>query len=334
MIREVSLSGFKSFVDETLSLNRLTLLTGLNSAGKSSVIQALRMLEKAVKNENNILLPGHGSRDEIKNPFVKDSLSLAVGDDKNNEFSATFSPQGDTKITGGKIQFPEIIYVSARRFGPQTSIPIYNDSSKLDRIGENGENVLQCIEMFENSELDECLHHENSEGDTLGFNIRGWLSVISPHIEFKTVLDKMADSSYATFDGHRANNVGFGLSYTLPVITALLIGTIIQNSLVVIENPEAHLHPKGQTEMARLIALCVKAGAQIIVETHSDHLFDGIRIAARQYKMAKDIQIYWFELDEDKNTKVYSPLLSDDGRIDEWPAGFFDQFEINSSQLI
>jgi predicted ATPase len=118
------------------------------------------------------------------------------------------------------------------------------------------------------------------------------------------------------------------------VITALLVGTILPNSLVIIENPEAHLHPKGQTEIARLIALCTQVGAQVIVETHSDHLFDGIRIAAKQYKMAQDVQIYWFELDKNKNTMVYSPVLSNDGRIDQWPEGFFDQFEINSSQLI
>jgi len=74
---------------------------------------------------------------------------------------------------------------------------------------------------------------------------------------------------------------GFGLSYTLPVITALLVGTLIPNSLVIIENPEAHLHPRGQTEIARLIALCAQVGTQIIIETHSDHLFDGIRIAAK-----------------------------------------------------
>jgi predicted ATPase len=128
--------------------------------------------------------------------------------------------------------------------------------------------------------------------------------------------------------------VGFGLSYTLPVITALLVSTIVPGSLVIIENPEAHLHPRGQTEMARLISLCVQAGAQIIIETHSDHLFDGIRIAAKRYKMADTIQIHWFELDENKNTEVYSPVLSNDGRINEWPKGFFDQFEINSSELL
>jgi predicted ATPase len=334
MITNVSLTGFKSFVNTTLDLNKLTLLTGLNSTGKSSVIQALRMLEKAARGESNILLAGHGSVEEIKNPFEKKSVSLAVADDKNDEFSLTFFLSGDKEISGGKFKFPEIIYVSAGRFGPQTSIPIYNDISKRDKMGENGENVLQCIEMFENSEIDERLRHENAEGDTLGYNIRGWLSVISPQVEFKTHVDRITDSSHAMFDGHRANNVGFGLSYTLPVITALLVGTIIPNSLVIIENPEAHLHPKGQTEMARLISLCTQVGEQVIVETHSDHLFDGVRIVARQHRIAEDIQIYWFELDKDKNTQVYSPILSNDGRIDEWPQGFFDQFEINSSRLI
>jgi predicted ATPase len=169
----------------------------------------------------------------------------------------------------------------------------------------------------------------------LEYNIKGWLSVISPNVEFKYELNKTSDSSYSTFDEHRATNVGFGLSYTLPVITALLVGTLIPNSLVIIENPEAHLHPRGQTEIAKLISLCAQVGTQIIIETHSDHLFDGIRIAAKETPgFAKQVQIHWFELDKDKNTEVYSPTLYDDGRIDEWPKGFFDQFEINASKLL
>lgn len=332
MIKEISMKGFKSFVDTTLKLNNLTLLTGLNSSGKSSVIQALRMLGKAAGGDQNILLPGHGSAEELKNTFA-DNIRLEVINSRGKSMRLTI-PSVTASNFDEDFEFPELIYVSAYRFGPRTFIPIYNENSVRGKLGENGENVLQCIEQNENVILDERLRHENSEGDTLGFNIRGWLSVISPNVRFVGHLETMTDSSYATFDGHRANNVGFGLSYTLPVITALLIGTLIPNSLVIIENPEAHLHPKGQTEMARLIALCVQAGAQIIVETHSDHLFDGIRIAVKTHKMADDIQLYWFELDKDKNTCVYSPLLGNDGRIDEWPQGFFDQFEINSSQLI
>jgi predicted ATPase len=332
VIKEISIEGFKSFVNTTLNLNKLTLLTGLNSSVKSSVIQALRMLERASKTGGSFLLPGHGSIEELKNTFAE-QISLEAVNDQDKLLSLAVSSAG-VFARKQSFDFPGVIYISASRFGPRTSIPIYNDSSARGKLGENGENVLQCIEQHENTVLDERLRHPNSEGDTLGYNIRGWLSVISPNVEFVGRLERITDSSYATFDGHRASNVGFGLSYTLPVITALLVGTVIPDSLVIVENPEAHLHPKGQTEMARLIALCSQVGAQIIVETHSDHLFDGIRIAARQYKMANEIQIYWFELDKNKNTLVYSPALTNDGRIDEWPEGFFDQFEINSSQLI
>jgi predicted ATPase len=319
----------------SLELNKLILLTGLNSSGKSSVIQALHMLEKAIHNETNVLLDGHGSIEELKNKYVKEDLSIGVMDEHNHLFSITLPLSSSMKTENtANFDFPELIYISANRFGPRTSIPIYNDSLKKSRIGENGENLLQCIEQLEDELLDERLKHENSEGDTLKYNIRGWLSVISPNVEFLPHINKMSDSSYSTFDEHRATNVGFGLSYALPVITALLIGTTIPNSLVIIENPEAHLHPKGQTEIAKLIALCSQVGAQIIIETHSDHLFDGIRIAAKEMDLAKDVQIHWFELNKQKNTEVYSPILSNDGRINEWPKGFFDQFEINSSKLI
>lgn len=67
-----------------------------------------------------------------------------------------------------------------------------------------------------------------------------------------------------------------------------ILGTIKRNTLVILENPEAHLHPRGQTEMGKLIASVAHSGCQVIVETHSDHLFDGIRIYA---KIMKDLRI-------------------------------------------
>jgi len=335
MISSISLVGFKSFLHRELNLNKLTLLTGLNSSGKSSIIQALLMLEKAANIEDSILLEGHGSVEEIKNNYYKDEIIIGVTH-PNGRYSISIPVEGDyTDHDLPTDDFPEIIYVSAHRFGPKTMIPIFNDTDKKYKIGPNGENVFQCIDFFSDHILDSKLKHENSEGDTLLFNIRGWLSVIAPNVEFRHHLNKIIDSSHSTFDEHRATNVGFGLSYTLPVITALLVGTIIPNSLVIIENPEAHLHPRGQTEIARLISLCAQVGTQIIIETHSDHLFDGIRIAAKNASgFANDVQIHWFELDKEKNTEVYSPTLYDDGRIDEWPKGFFDQFEINASNLL
>ncbi len=336
MLKTISLRGFKSFVEADLNLNRLTVLTGLNSSGKSSVIQALLMFEKAVRRERSILLEGHGTKDELKNKYVEDSMTLRVVHetgkgswiDFDNEFVHIKNP---TIIR----EFPKITYISANRQGPQTSIPIYSDTHRKTKIGATGDNLLQYIELMGGKELDERLKHENSEGLSLEFNIKGWLSVISPNVNFEYKVNKISDNSYATFDNHRAMNVGFGLSYSLPVIVALLAGTITQNSLVIIENPEAHLHPRGQTEMAKLICLCAQVGAQVIIETHSDHIFDGIRIFAKQYdNFAENVQIHWFELNKNKNTEVYSPTLDDNGRLDEWPKGLFDQFRINASKLL
>lgn len=339
MISEITLVGFKSFLHRQLKLSQLTVLTGLNSSGKSSVIQALLMLEKAHHKESSILLDGHGSVEEIKNTYFNQELVLSV----RNEFDIGFltkialanPAEPYTCLYREEFPFPEIIYISANRFGPKTSVPIYNDSYKRNRIGPNGENLFQFIESFADDTLSPTLIHEKSEGDTVLFNIRGWLSAISPNVKFKYSIDKNSDTSYSTFNDHRATNVGFGLSYSLSVIASLLIGTLIPNSLVIIENPEAHLHPKGQSEIAKLIALCTQVGTQVIIETHSDHLFDGVRIAAKRTKgFADTVQLHWFELDENQNTEVHSPILNDDGGLDEWPKGLFDQFEINASKLV
>lgn len=327
MIKQIELHGFKSFVLDTLYLGNLTLLTGLNSSGKSSVIQALLLTEKAI-NQEAIYLDGHGSIHELQNPY-----------ETTIEIVTTFTDESAITIkdgmvsTIGKPTFPSLIYISADRFGPETSVAVHVGNNKL---GAKGQNIFKCIDFYADVELPNLLRHEKSEGDTFLFNLRAWLGVISPNVKFEHKIQPMSDSSYGTFNGHRAKNVGFGLSYTLPVITALLLGAITPNSLVVIENPEAHLHPRGQTEMARLISLCVEAGVQVVVETHSDHLFDGVRIHAKknQDNFHEKVAIYWFELDKNNNTEVYEVQLDKDGRIDEWPAGMFDQFEVNASKLL
>ena len=60
MLKELHLQAFKSFTDEHIDLNSLTVLTGLNSSGKSSVIQALRMVDRYYRRHKSIL-PGYGS---------------------------------------------------------------------------------------------------------------------------------------------------------------------------------------------------------------------------------------------------------------------------------
>lgn len=326
MINQLIIKGFKSFVDNSINFNQLNVLTGLNSSGKSTIIQALQILYKYSRHFENPLIEGHGDYKELQNPFS--SLPFSINARYCEDHMICYSPLTENNIYAD--DFPDLIVISADRYGPLVSIPLLSDCE----LGPKGENVIKCIEMHENDILDELVIHPCSEGDTFLYNLRAWLGTISPGVQFDyNIIDK-ADTSFSLFNGYRAKNVGFGLSYTLPIIVALFLGTIKKNTLVILENPEAHLHPRGQTEMGKLIASVAHSGCQVVVETHSDHLFDGIRIYAKNNKgFADKVFTHWFEQDKGISN-VTSIKMDNYGRIKEWPEGMFDQFEINASDLL
>lgn len=330
MINKLELNGFKSFICDEIQFKELTIFSGLNSSGKSSVIQAIQLLERVIETKK-VYLPGHGDITESRNPFVNKNISIKCS--LSNEEFLEFDEAGISNLSN-PFSLPEIIYIAADRMGPESSVAIDPTSIKL---GKRGENIFNCIEYFADYEIPAFVKHEKSQGDTFQFNLESWLSIISPNTAFKSHVERKSDSSYGTFNGYRAKNVGFGLSYSLPVITALLLGTLNPSkTLVILENPEAHLHPRGQTEMARLICLCAKAGLQILIETHSDHLFDGIRLFAKEDKedFHDKVLMYWFELDSERNTEISVVNFDQNGRVNNWPSGMFDQFSINSSKLL
>lgn len=287
MINQLIIKGFKSFVDKSINFNQLNVLTGLNSSGKSTVIQALQILSKYSRHFENPLIEGHGDYKELQNPFS--SLPFSINAKYGEHGIICYSPQKENNIHTE--EFPDLIIISADRYGPLVSIPLLSDCE----LGSKGENVIKCIQVHENDILDKLITHPNSEGDTFLYNLRAWLGTITPGVQFNYDIIDKADTSFSLFNGYRAKNVGFGLSYTLPIIVALFLGTIKKNTLVILENPEAHLHPRGQTEMGKLIASVAHSGCQVIVETHSDHLFDGIRIYAKNNEGFADKTLtHWF----------------------------------------
>ncbi|OUD13934.1 AAA family ATPase [Thioflexithrix psekupsensis] len=331
MINHLELDGFKSFVLDNIEFGTLTLLTGLNSCGKSSVIQALLMLEKMAK-QQEYLLDGHGDIQELKNPYCQ-YMEVTAETTEGCVFKIPLSEPNNNPR-----DFPKLIYISADRFGSELFLPIFSGNN-FD-LGRKGENIFKCID--ENSELilPESMQHPFSKGETFGHNVEAWLKLVSPNVKFNYQLQRLSDSSFATFNGFRAKNVGFGLSYTLPVIVTLLLASVKPNCMIMIENPEAHLHPRGQTEIAKLIALSAEAAkeinTQILIETHSDHLFDAIRIYAKNSKkdFHKLLRVYWFELNNQSNTEIEKINIDENGRMDNCPQGFFDQFEINARKLL
>ena len=134
----------------------------------------------------------------------------------------------------------------------------------------------------------------------------------------------------------RPENTGFGLTYVLPVVTAVLSAR--PGDLLLIENPESHLHPAGQSLVAKLISLAAQNDVQIILETHSDHFLNGVRTSVKAKDISSDnVCIYFLSRDPESSEHVANIeeiRVQDTGSIDYWPHGFFDEWDKSLDELI
>ena len=137
---------------------------------------------------------------------------------------------------------------------------------------------------------------------------------------------------FDTGSWRRPANIGYGLTYAFPILVSLLAADAGQ--IVVIDSPEAHLHPSAQSQMGRLLAHFAAAGVQVLVETHSDHLLNGVRLAVKDQIIAHtDLEIHFFAGATRDTHGVVSPTIDRAGRINDWPKGFFDQSDNDLSVL-
>jgi len=354
MLKSIDIKALKSFKSKTVSLNALTLLSGLNNSGKSTIVQSIRMFGRASKGLSP-LLGGLGDVYELRSKLSaqNESIQVQVEFDSGEFSTLKLSNNG---ICETPTRCPEILYVGADRFGPRASLPLSGKLDPIPRLGDSGEFVIEYIQAFidNNYIVPEELEHENSEGVAFEYALNGWLSEIAPGVEFEFSTHNKADVSSLEVNSFRPTNVGFGLSYTLPVIAASLgMASYLKNNstheawiqgwenkksldgrLLIVENPEAHLHPQGQTAMGRLLALVAASGVQVVVETHSDHVMDGIRLAIMESLISSDlVTFHYLSKDNDGLTQIITPKIDSNAKVDAWPDGFFDQTLKNRAKL-
>lgn len=326
MIEQLIIDGYKSIRHQLIPLKQLNVLAGLNSSGKSSVIQALRILGRVAQRKEEVLPENCGDEDTLRNKY-----------EAQMELAATYGVDGEKTVSYSKREeqhqdFPTIIYIGADRIGPQTIYP----SKKNGGLDARGTNVLRIIENSSNAGLvlPEVMLNDQCEGEAFKFVVQGWLKEVSPGVRFNFDKVQGQEAHIASYNGFWPTNVGFGLSYTLPIIVAILQGVTEKNSIVLLENPEAHIHAKGQTALAELMCKAVEAGAQIVVETHSDHVFDGVRIYAKEHEgFAEKVNIAWFRQNEEEATEIDYPMLQENGGLNYWPKDMFSQFMDNAERL-
>ncbi len=360
MIREIHLTNFKCFRSQIVKFGQLTLLTGLNSSGKSTIIQSLLLLRQSYQVK---MLPGVGlaingplaqlgtAKDVLHEEADAYEIRLRLIEDATMDLSLTFSYQDESDVLvqtyirpTGEVWSMNLFadnfqYLRAERLGPRTSFGVSEfEVRRHRRIGVSGEYATHFLSIYgdEQVEMPE-LRHASARSDALKSQVEAWMAVMSPWV--RLTVRKYSDIDLITFGvsymlgsevvstEYRPTNVGFGITYSLLVV-ALLSAKV--GGLVLVENPEAHLHPRGQVKMGELITRAASAGVQVIVETHSEHVLNGIRVAVHSGVVPdpSTISIYYSKWEIGGISPTLTPITIDRrGRLSDWPEGFFDETE-------
>lgn len=377
MIERLAITNFKAFDSADIRFGRYTLLSGLNSSGKSTVLQALALLRQGANylNAEDGTLPLNGElvqlgtgRDILHEEYAAGAgaepeimLRLSAPPAEPLEVRARYGRDDDflpattnaawllsrephseegkavTLLNAG------FQYLRADRVNPAVTYPRSHEMSSIRSfLGTRGEYTADYLFQHQDDRVHRAVLHDPGDTAQLLAQADAWLAEICPGVRVQAAEIELADLVRLSFqftrpkqltsEPRRPTHVGFGLAYVLPIVVACL--TARPHSLLLLENPEAHLHPQGQSAMARLTCAAAAAGAQVIVETHSDHILNGVRLAVkREILAAEDVVLHYFDR-QDHGVRITSPAIGADGMLSQWPPGFFDEWDRSLDQLL
>lgn len=381
MIRNLTIKNFKSHQNTELCLGYLTVLTGVNGCGKTSLVQSLLLLRQTylkhrlsdgldlnqplcnigIANDALYRLASDSTiKFEVKTDDGKDLLfEYEVG----NRLMDSFIPKSRYSENADDYDLLKTLplfnndfqYVSANRWGGKSVFPketyAVENQRQISLSEGQGELVAHFLDKYGSDTMMNYYEHGHDDSDlSLLQQTVYWEQKISPNLTIDVELGKDS-ASYNIIYGYngenenskpirglRAENVGFGISYTLPIVVAILSAK--PGALIVLENPEAHLHPDGQAELAKLIAKAARYGVQLIVETHSDHIINGIQIACKKYGDNDEeeinpnmVRMYYLQAKERHASVAELIEIRNDGTLAFQPKGFFDRAENDLMQL-
>ncbi len=390
MLNSLSLIYFKCFESLHLPLAPLTMLSGTNASGKSSVLQALVLLHQTMREHEwstRLMLNGKsiklgtvldvvnesqgGKSFEIglennehffswKFTGERNELSMAVEkiylNDKeifnyntpnylqkllpsyftiaDHDFHVPFSSGGrkDNGVTD--IHQPlttGFTYITAERIGPR-EVYVLEDRQIAYAVGAMGEYAMSLFYSRRDEPILDELMLETESRNTLFHQVTARMQQFFPNCLL--AVEKVQNANAVTLrlktsnetEFHRPINVGFGLTQVLPIVIAALSAQ--KEDILLIENPEVHLHPAGQALMGQFLAEVASAGVQVILETHSDHILNGIRRFVKSGKISPEqVALHFFRARSADTAQVVSPQINANGDLDCSPDGFFDQFD-------
>lgn len=357
MLESIRIKNFKAFADISVRFSPLTLLLGANGAGKSTVLQSILLLRQSAESgqlsNGNLDLSG-------------DLCILGTGQDVLHQGSETEEIQFDlVEREGENTHFLELpfeyraqedrlrlrglfpnsaflsrdpmIYLTAERVGPRLANPRSVSRASRRDMGITGEGSLAALQHFGDEVLDPGdARNPFGRPGSVSEAVQHYLGLISPGFRLALTPYGSLDSISASFDFQRADglpadpvratNVGFGLSYSLSIVIAGLIAQ--RGSTLLIENPEAHLHPRAQREIGLFLRRVALSDVQVIAETHSREIFYALRKAETVEGAAHATSaIYFYRETEGKISRPRNYELSSiSASLKEWPQEFFESY--------
>ena len=375
MIKKIHIQSLKSIKDLTVHCQKMNLIVGTNSSGKSTFLQSI--LLEAQNSENKVGLNGHlakiGDFNEAHNYSSNRSEPIRIeiwstnnkhffvefkqDNSSKNGYSVEKSTYADNEILDKNLPdkysgIPNIYgthirYLSAGRLGAQE---VYlKNLTVSDDFGINGEFAVGYLQEHEDDTLQtELLQDVKNFGDSLSGQTNYWLSRILGNTAMKTIniaktnfVQILYNTNPNTFNQDalycRPINVGSGVSYLISILIECL--TSADDDVIIIENPEIHLHPKAQSELCKFFYFISQTGRQIFIETHSDHIFNGLRAGiAREDFHQEDISVNFFVM-KDGITQCNPIKFGEFGRVygenkQLTLEDLFDQFELDLDEMM
>lgn len=359
MIKSIIIKNFKCFDGLKINFKPLSILAGGNACGKSSLIQMLRYLQMINGNKSMVSTSLDKFDYGMANSIICENSSenaiianIEMGDDRNYSFTFTLNKNDLYSFivlaNNGRAfhKTYNLYYLSAERRSP-VSLHEVRDGSSL-YVGAQGEHATSVYsflsKMYKQNRKYEQLVKKLFPNAIYESKVKGydalcdyWMNQIigSTHIFVNSVEDipyhKLSIKNHGEMRVPEAT--GFGISYCLPIIIQGLACVLMKNAFLIVENPEAHLHPKSQSQMGAFLAYLSSIGVQILVETHSEHIINGARLFFVKQKLEQFMNIYFFN-NVDNHFTQKEIIVNKYGELSEWPEDFFDQTEKDLIEIL
>lgn len=242
-----------------------------------------------------------------------------------------------------------IKYLGPLREEPRALYPLESSGSASD-LGLKGENTAAVLQNNKDkiiSYVDPCCF-ENGVNDDLPISEGTLTEAIHKWLVYLGVANNIGTNDKGKY-GHELKitneikgmeqdltHVGVGVSQVLPILVLCFLSN--KGDVIILEQPELHLHPKVQTRLADFFVSMNALGKQCILETHSEYLINRLRLLVAKSdstKVSDETMIYFVEKDKTIGYSKYREIIINPyGKIEHWPDGFFDEGEDLASQIV